>query len=109
MTPQELVSRGFDRYTPGLSARFGAHRLNYGFHYSPDGTSLSVCLSGPLRSGEVYLDLSGACRLTVTGGLGRPFMRKVQLDDSTELFHQELASLFLYVTEKRDFQDLFAS
>ncbi len=108
MTPQELVSRGFDRYTPGLSARFGVHGLNFGFVYSPEGKSLSVCLSGKHRSGEVYLDAEGACRLTVTGGLGRPFMRERQLGDNGDLFHEELAALFLYVSEKRDFHDLFA-
>lgn len=108
MTPQELVGRGFDRYIPGLSARFGVHRLNYSFFYSPDGRSLSVCLSGPRRSGEVALDVEGVCRLSVTGGLGRPFMREKQCGESDEDFHEELAALFLYVSEKRDFPELFA-
>ena len=109
MTPQELVGGGFERYTLGLARRFGVHQLNFQYAYAGDGCSLSVCLSGSTRSGEVCLESSGRCRLTVAGALGRPFMQEEMLGSSDERFHQLLASVFLYVSEKRDFHDLWGS
>lgn len=109
MTPQELVSGGFERYLDGLSARFGVHGLKFARHYEPDGSSLSVCLAGPLRSGEVFVDSAGLCRLSIIGGLGYPFTLRIHLGERVDEFHQQLASLFLYVTEKRSFHELWQS
>ncbi len=107
MTPQQLVAGGFERFQVGLSARFGVNGLKYAYSYAPDHSSLSVCLAGPLRSGEVFVQSSGLCRLSTIGGLGRPFMHSIDLGDSDDGFHQLLASLFLYVTEKRSFDELW--
>jgi hypothetical protein len=98
---KHLISeRGFDRFREGLEARFTANQLIFPVYYSEGSPlpSLLVALESTERLGEVCVWESGRCDTTVTSLADGKMKDKHVVLETAEGFHEQLAALFLYVT-----------
>ena len=101
---QHFISeRGFDRFRPGLESRFKANRLDFNIQYSEGSPlpSLRVRLENAERIGEVCVWENGHCDITICLLCDGKMDDKHLVLESTESFHEHLAALFLYVTNKK--------
>jgi hypothetical protein len=99
----ELISgRGFDRFQPGLTSRFGAYRFAYKLTYCEpaDDTAMRLDFETPLHLGRVTARESGACDLeAVEISTGRTvFHEHHQLSNESE-FHDILPRLLPFMRD----------
>lgn len=98
MTPQELLAGRFERFQVGLSARFRA---------CPRWLLTLALSRRAIALRRILRRDYGAVSLDHHRGTGRPFMHSIDLGESDQGFHQQLASLFLDVAEKQSFDELW--
>jgi len=98
-----LVSgRRFDKYQPGLTARFKRFRLGYELTYCEptDNPAMRLDFESPVQLGRVTVWESGACELEVLDILsGRAVLQEHHQLSSEEVFHKILPKLVLFMRD----------
>jgi len=102
----ELISkRGFDKFQPGLVARFKAFHLNYGLTYGAPTDNPAMCLDfeSPLHLGRVIVWESGECDLEVLEvSSGKTVLLEHHQLNSEIEFHHLLPKVALLMRDAMD-------
>jgi hypothetical protein len=96
-----ISGRGFDKYRPGLAARFKAFGLGYELTYCEptDNPAMRLDFESPIHLGRITAWESGECNLEVLEiSTGKTVLQDHQLSNEGE-FHSILPKLVLFMRD----------